>query len=56
MMNMTISPTTTAPNAEACHVTWPPVVLRARGGPAIATNAALFFIPAAARSNSACVV
>ena len=39
--NMLISPATIAPNAEACHITWPPMVLSARAGPAIATNAAV---------------
>ncbi len=52
--NMLISPATTAPNAVACQVTWPPIVSRARAGPAIATSAALPSIPAAARSSSAC--
>ena len=50
--NMLISPAQTAPNALACHVTWPPIVLSARGGPAIAMKAAFFSIIAAAASNS----
>ena len=44
-----------APKAVACQVTCPPIVSSARAGPAIATNAALDPITAAARSNSAWV-
>ncbi len=51
--NMLIRPTTIAPNAVDCQVTWPPMVLSARAGPAIAMNAALDSIDAAARSSSA---
>jgi hypothetical protein len=53
--NIDMRPTVTAPNAVACQVTWPPTVLSARAGPAIATNAALDPISAAARSSSAWV-
>ena len=53
--NIDISPPTTAPKAVACQATWPPTVLRARAGPAIATKAALDSIAAAAASNSAWV-
>ena len=53
---MLIRPATTAPKAVACQVTWPPSVLSARGGPAIAMKAALSPMLAAARSNSAWLV
>jgi len=52
---MLITPAMTVPNAEACHATWPPSVLSARAGPAIAMNAALLASFAAARSNAAWV-
>jgi hypothetical protein len=52
--NIAISPTVIAPNADACQATCPPVVFRARAGPAIAMNAAFSPMAAAARSNSAC--
>ena len=55
MMNMLISPAQIAPNAVDCQVTWPPMVSSARAGPAIAMNAALSSMLAAARSNSAWV-
>ncbi len=55
MMNMLIKPTQIAPKAVDCQVTWPPMVSSARAGPAIAMNAALLSMLAAARSNSACV-
>ena len=54
--NMLISPATTAPKADACQVTWPPMVFSARAGPAMAMKAALSSMLAAARSNSAWVV
>ena len=38
--NMLISPATIAPKAVACQATWPPTVLSARAGPAMATKAA----------------
>ena len=44
-----------APNAVACQATWPPMVLSARAGPAMATSAGLSSMLAAARSNSAWV-
>ena len=53
--NIDISPPAIAPKAVACQATWPPIVLSARAGPAIATNAALDSIVAAAASNSAWV-
>ena len=53
--NIDISPAVTAPNAVDCQATCPPTVLSARAGPAMAMNAALPSIAAAAASNSACV-
>ena len=53
--NMLISPASTAPKAVACQATWPPTVLSARAGPAIAIRAGLEPIIVAARSNSAWV-
>ena len=54
--NMLINPTSTAPKADACHTTWPPIVFSARAGPAMAMKAVLPSMLAAALSNSACVV
>ena len=55
MMNMLISPATIAPNAPACQATCPPIVSSARAGPAMAMNAVLSAMLAAASSSSACV-
>lgn len=50
--NMLIRPATMAPNAVACQVTCPPIVLSALAGPVNAMKATLSLISAAARSNS----
>ncbi len=54
--NIVISPISTAPKAEDCQNTWPPIVSSARAGPAMATKAAFEPIVSAALSSSACDV
>ena len=54
-MNMLIRPMQIAPNAADCQITCPPIVFKARAGPAMAMNAVLRSIVAAAVSNSAWV-